>query len=320
MSKPKKVRHQILTFAVLLFVLATLPMQASDARSKPVLAIAYMGDSQLAIVDGSSYETLATLPTGEGPHEVRISPDGARAYVAAGKTITVVDLDERKVRGNFDLGSYAAHDIRVSRDGKRIWAACAGAKAIVELDADTGKVLASYPTKTDGSWFVEITPDEQTLVAPNLEGKSVSIIDRATSRVTTIPFQNSVYGIDVTKDGKEIWVTGRDVTIIDPRAAKVVATITLPERDTGRIRLTSKGKAVVALERRLAVIDVKTRKMTSLIELQAAPKVLTVASDDRHVFLTNPDDHTVSVVDIKAGKQVKTFKTGLKPDGIGWAD
>jgi hypothetical protein len=36
-------------------------------------------------------------------------------------------------------------------------------------------------------------------------------------------------------------------------------------------------------------------------------------------MLTNPDDNSVSVVDIVAGRQLTVFKTGRKPDGIGWA-
>jgi hypothetical protein len=36
--------------------------------------------------------------------------------------------------------------------------------------------------------------------------------------------------------------------------------------------------------------------------------------------LTNPDDNSVSVVDIVAGKQLTAFQTGKKPDGIGWAN
>jgi DNA-binding beta-propeller fold protein YncE len=91
-----------------------------------VLVIAYMDESKVVLVDGKTYKTLAALDTGKNPHEVRVSPDKRRAYVAAGKTITVVDLKNRKIKANFDLGEYSAHDIRVSRDNRRIWLACAG--------------------------------------------------------------------------------------------------------------------------------------------------------------------------------------------------
>lgn len=286
-----------------------------------VLVIAYMGESRVALVDGATYRTLATLETGKDPHEVRVSPDKRHAYVAAGRSITAIELKGRRVKATFDLGTYSAHDIRVSRDGRRIWAACAGAQAILELDAETGKILKAHKTDQQGSWFVEITPDERKIYTPNLEGKSVSVIDRATGTVKIIRFANPVYGIDITPDGKRVWVSGGDLAVIDTATDEVIAKVKASEAETGRIRLTSDGKSVVvALSKKLAVFDAKTRRLVSETELGSSPKVLTLSGDNRRAFLTNPDDNSVSVVDIVAGKQLATFDTGRKPDGIGWVN
>jgi DNA-binding beta-propeller fold protein YncE len=316
-------RGRVLVFAGLFIALACLTQMftASASSQAGVLVIAYMGESQVVLVDGTTYKTLATLETGKNPHEVRVSPDQRHAYVAAGKTITALDLKNRKVKAAFDLGSYSAHDIRVSRDGRVLWAACAGAEAILELDSDTGKILKTYKTEQSGSWFVEITPDERKLYTPNLEGKSVSVIDRTTGQVKIIQFEHPVYGIDITPDGKQVWVSGGDLAVIETATDKIIARIKTSEVETGRIRLTSNGKkAVVALAKKLVVFDVKTRRLISEIELGASPKVLTLSGDNRRAFLTNPDDNSVSVVDIIGGKQLTTFQTGKKPDGIGWAN
>ena len=307
-------KSYLLTFLIF-FAAALLPNKTD------VVVVAYMGDSQVVLVEAATYKTLATLETGKNPHEVRVSPDHRHAYVAAGKSITAVDLQKRQVKANFDLGTYSAHDIRVSRDGRRIWAACAGAQSILELDSDTGKVLKTYPTDQEGSWFVEITPDERKLYTPNLEGKSVSVIDRATSQVKVIKFEHAVYGIDITPDGKQVWVSGGDLAVIDTTKDEVVARIKTSEAETGRIKLTSDGKKlVVALSKKLAVYDVTTHRLLSETELIATPKVLTVSGDNRRALLTNPDDNSVSIVDIVSGRQVGTFRTGKKPDGIGWAN
>ena len=301
--------------SLFIFLSAALPISAG------VLVIAYMDESKVVLVDGKTYKTLATLDSGKNPHEVRVSPDKRRAYVAAGKTITVVDLKNRKIKANFDLGEYSAHDIRVSRDGRRIWLACAGKEAILELDAETGKVLQTYKTNQKGAWFVEVTPDERKLYTPNLEGKSVSVIDRASGETKIIPFEYPVYGIDITPDGKQVWVTGRDLTVIDTATDTVIATIKTPEADTGRIRITSDGKkAVVALLKKIVVYDIRTRLSTGETAVGSSPKVLTLSNDNRRAFLTNPADNSVSVVDIANGKQLTAFQTGKKPDGIAWAN
>lgn len=300
--------------AFVIFLSASLPVKAD------VVVVAYMGDSQVVLVESGTYKTLATLETGKNPHEVRVSPDHRHAYIAAGKTITAVDLTQRKVKANFDLGTYSAHDIRVSRDGRRIWAACAQAQTILELDSDNGKVLKTYSTDQEGSWFVEITPDERKFYTPNLEGKSVSVIDRASGTVKVIKFEHAVYGIDITPDGKQVWVSGGDLAVIDTSKDEVVARIKTSEPETGRIKLTSDGKKlVVALTKKLAIYDARTRRLISETELSATPKVLTLSANNRHALLTNPEDNSVSVVDINKGKQITTFKTGKRPDGIGWA-
>lgn len=161
----------------------------------------------------------------------------------------------------------------------------------------------------------------EKFITPNLEGKSVSVINRATGEVKIIRFEDPVYGIDITPDGKQIWVSGGDLAVIDTATDQLIARIKTSEAETGRIRLTSDGKrAVVALSKKLVVFDVKTRRLISETELSSSPKVLILSGDNRRAFLTNPDDNSVSVVDIVAGKQLTTFQTGKKPDGIGWAD
>lgn len=149
----------------------------------------------------------------------------------------------------------------------------------------------------------------------------MSVIDRATGQVKIIKFDFAVYGIDITPDGKQVWVSGGDLAVIDTTKDEVVARIKASEAETGRIRLTSDGKRlVVALSKKLAVFDVKTHRLISETELSSSPKVLTLSGDNRRALLTNPEDNSVSVVDIVAGRQVTTFKTGKTPDGIGWAN
>ena len=291
------------------------------AANAGILVIAYMDESKAALMDSDTGATLAVVDTGKNPHEVRVSPDKRRAYVAAGRTITAIDIRARRVMASFDLGDYSAHDIRISRNGRTIWAACARSKAILEMDANTGKILKNYDTGAEGSWFVEISPDEKKLYTPNLEGKSVSVIDRATRKVTVIPFDHAVYGIDITPDGKQVWVSGGDPAVIDTATDSVIGRIKTSEQETGRIRLTANGrKLVVALSKTVEVYDVKSRRLIGKTPLGAEPKVMTLSRDGRRAFLTNPADNSVSVVDIVSGKQVSRFVTGKKPDGIGWAD
>ncbi len=52
------------------------------AAAADVLVVLNKSDHQAALVNPATYEVLAKLPTGKGPHEVAASPDGRYAYVS----------------------------------------------------------------------------------------------------------------------------------------------------------------------------------------------------------------------------------------------
>jgi DNA-binding beta-propeller fold protein YncE len=316
-----------------LFGAALLGLFAASSAGAGVLVIAYNGEGRAALVDADSYRILTTLPTGPGPHEIRVSRDGRYAYVAIsgggpdgarGNSVTVLDLKRRRVKANLDLGSYTSpHDVRVSRDGRRIWVVCAPAQTVLELDSGSGKILKTYKTNQAGSWFLEITPDERKIYTPNLEGKSVSVIDRASGATKVIPFEAEVYGIDITPDGREVWVSGPGLAVIDTARDEVIARLKTAEPSAGRIRLTPDGRRAVVgpdTSNKVSVFDVRNRRLALEIVTGASHKVITVSGDGRRAFLTNPDEDSVTVIDIVAGRQLTTFRTGKKPDGIAWAD
>ena len=311
--------------AVLLALLCGHP-GASQVRppveptpSLGLLLIVSMDESKVDIVDEATSRSLAALNTGKGPHEVRVAPDGRNAYVVAGRTVTAIDVPKRTVRATFDLGEFATHDVRISRDGRTLWAACARTQTVLELDTASGTVLKRYPTERDGAWFVEVTPDETKLYTPNLEGKSVSVITRASGNVKVLPLDYRAYGIDITPDGKHVLVSGRGVAVLDTSTDAIVRTISTTPLDSGRIRITPDGRrVVVAMAKSLAVLDIAAGQLIREIPLPASPKVLTLSGDGQRAYLTNPDANSASIVSL-GDSRVTTLQTGKRPDGIAWA-
>jgi DNA-binding beta-propeller fold protein YncE len=297
-----------------------VPPPAAGSASAGLLLVVSMDDARVDIVDEATWRTLASVKTGPNPHEVRISPDGRLAYVVAGRTITAVDLAARSVARSFDLGEFAAHDVRISRDGRRLWAACGAAQAVLEIDTESGAVLRRFPTARDGAWFVEVTPDEAKLYTPNMEGQSVSAIARGTAEVKVMPLDYRAYGIDITPDGRHVLISGRGVAVVDTATDTISRTIATAPPESGRIRVTPDGRrVVVAMEKSISVFDLATGRNLRETPLPAAPKVMALSGDGRRAYLTNPEDHSATVVDLDAGRVLATIKTGRKPDGIAWA-
>jgi DNA-binding beta-propeller fold protein YncE len=307
---------------------------APVAAYADVLVVASNAESRVTLVDPASWKEVARLPTGGGPHEVAVSPDGRFAYVAdsgsrggaPGRTITVVDLVNRAIRTTFDLGDNATpHDLRVSRDGTRLWVACAPSKTVVEVDTGTGAILKVYSTGREGGWMLAVAPDERALYVAHLEVGGVSIVDRASGSVRTVATEPGAIGLDVSPDGSRVWVTNAEtnvVALLDPVAARVAATFDSGGKGPVRVKLTPDGKSAIVVNdttKSLSIFDAATHALTGTVELGVDPKILALSPDGRRAVVTSPPGDRAVVVDLIARRVVAEIASGKTPDGVAWA-
>jgi len=323
----------------LLLAAVTVLTAAAD-----VLVVLNKSDHEAALVDPATYEVLTKLPTGKGPHEAATSPDGRYVYVSnygsfavfregerpqmqPGSTITVIDLKERKVKATFELGTYKQpHGIRVSRDSSRVWVTCEGAKAVIELDAATGKIFKAWETNQDVSHMVVPTSDENKLYVANIGSGSVTVIDRSTDIVKSLPTGAGAEGIDISPDGREVWVGNRSantVSVIDASIDRVLVTFESGGEMPIRVKFTPDGKQVWvsnAHSNSVTVFDAATRQLIETIEVGAVPVGILMTPDGKRAFVANTNDNKVTVIDVPTRKLLRTFTTGTEPDGMTWAD
>src|SRR5688572_29268844 len=85
--------------AAALAVAPLVPLAAQVPGLTGTIIVTNKGPGQATIVDVASGRALASLPTGNGPHEIVISSDGRTAVVtdygtgpAPGSTLTVIDV------------------------------------------------------------------------------------------------------------------------------------------------------------------------------------------------------------------------------------
>src|SRR5262249_24878915 len=156
-----------------------LMIDAVDAgvATDDLLVVLNKSDHEAVLVNPRTLETVSTIATGQGPHEVAVSPDARTAYVAnygmfgvfregqrqdpPRNTLSVIDPERRAVRAPFDLGPYTRpHGMWVSHDGARLWVTCEGAQSVLELDAHSGAIRKVWKTGQDVSHMLVPTPDE----------------------------------------------------------------------------------------------------------------------------------------------------------------
>jgi YVTN family beta-propeller protein len=309
--------------------------------SADLLIVLNKSDHEAVLVDPATLEPVVRLATGRGPHEVAVSPDGRLAYVTnygmyavfregqrvnePGNTITVLDLERRAVKDTFDLGEYRQpHGIAVSRDGRRVWVTCEAAQAVLELDAMTGAVLKTWKTEQQTSHMIVPAPDESRLFVANIRSGSATVIERATGRVATVVTAAGAEGIDVTPDGREVWVTNRadsSISVLDARRDSVVAKLEGVGRFPIRVKFTPDGREawVSCLQgNEVVVFDARTRERLATLAVGAAPVGIQMTPDGTRAYVANTNDDRVTVIDVRARKVLATFTTGNEPDGMGW--
>ncbi len=312
--------------AVLISALAASPALADR------LIVVNKGADTAALVDSATLDVEAIAPTGENPHEVAVSPDGARAYVtdygnAEGDSITVLDLTTGEVAGAWNLGDHRGpHGVWVSAglENDLVWATTEGTGTVLEIDAETGGLLRHWETGQEVSHMVTPLPDYSKLYIANIGSGSVSVIDRSDDSVTTVPTGAGAEGIDVAPNGSEVWVTNRDagtISIIDPATDTVTETFSSGGDVPIRIKFTPDGsRAYVsnAGSNAVTVFDAETREQLATIDVGAIPVGILMDPDGGRAFVANTQDDRITVIDTDSDAVTGDFTTGDEPDGMAW--
>src|SRR5688500_2194080 len=138
---------------------ACLLLAAGLSAQAPSLLVLNKNDATLAIVDPASGRTVATVPTGSGPHEVAVADDGRLAFVTnygagtAGTTLSVIDVAARKELRRVDLADLRRpHGIAVV-NGKVLFTAEAN-RAIARYDPAANRIDWRFETGQDGTHMV----------------------------------------------------------------------------------------------------------------------------------------------------------------------
>ncbi len=327
---------------VLLLVVGAAIEPAGVAAAEWLIVL-NKSDHEAVLVDPAKNAVTTRFPTGRGPHEVAVSPDGRRAYVCnygayrlfkdgeqpkmdPGNSISVIDLAAGAVVDTFDLGEYQRpHGIAVSRDGSRIWVTSEASQSVLELAAADGRVVTAWKTGQDISHMLVPTPDETKLYVANIRSGSATVIERASGRVQSLPTGDGAEGIDITPDGRHVWVTNRGantVSVIDVATDSVVASLASGGNFPIRVKFTPDGREAwvsCAQSNRVTVFDAASRKQIAQIEVGAVPVGVQMNPTGTRVYVANTNDNKITVIDRKSRKVKGTFTTGNEPDGMGWA-
>ncbi|MEM9291868.1 MAG: beta-propeller fold lactonase family protein [Acidobacteriota bacterium] len=335
---------------MLFLVTVALSSALAATLDAETLIVANKSEASVSLLDLNTGAVAVTLPTGEGPHEVAVSPDGTIAVVtdygvrgAPGSSLTVVDVPNGRVTKTIDLDGYKRPHGILFVAPERVIVTAEDNRALIEVDLGTGEVLRVISTAQRLSHMVAATADGKRAFVANIGSGTATAIDLERGEVLRhIETGEGAEGVAVTPDGSRLYVTNRaedTVSVIDVESLKVIKTLK-SEGFPIRATATPDGSAILVSNARagtLSVINTETETVVRTIDLpltaldtegrlfgdafgdSSVPIGILVLPDSKTAYVAHTNADQISVVDLTRGERVGHLVAGKEPDGMAYS-
>ncbi|MGZ8849548.1 MAG: cytochrome D1 domain-containing protein [Thermoanaerobaculia bacterium] len=315
--------------------IAWVVLALAQVASADTLLVLNKADATLAFVDPTSLQVLAKVPTGEGPHEVEVSADGRVAVVAnygtgpkPGNTLSIVDVKTRKETKRLALpGLYRPHGMYAA--GARIYFTAEGSRAVARYELASASIDWIGGTGQNVTHMVVVTQGEKKVYTANIGSDSVSVFDLSEAPVriplSHIPVGKGPEGIDLSPDGRELWVAHRaepSLSVIDTATDKVLRVVTTGTKMANRVKFTRDGKRVLVsdpMSNEVVILDAATKEVVQRVPTKESPAGILIAPDGKRAFIACITAGVVQVLDLETLSITGSVATGNQPDGMAWA-
>jgi YVTN family beta-propeller protein len=275
------------------------------------------GSDTVFAIDLPTSAVVATVPVGDFPRGVAVTPDGTRVYASnqIDDTVSVIDTATSTVVATVPVGD-SPYGIRVNPSGSEVWVANSFAGGVSVINTATNTVTATVqasPFPHD----VAFLPDGSRAYVSTQLG-DVNTVDTSTKAVvSTVDIGHSLFGIEVVPDGSKVYVAhlqATDVAVLDTTSNALVATIPVGGHPQGLAVSPDGTKVYVAdLSDGLWVIETATGEATNTDAVPGAADVA-VSPDGNQVYVTGSAG--VTVVDAATLAPVGTVLTNSQPETI----
>jgi YVTN family beta-propeller protein len=330
---------------VLILVTAVIMMPVAHGAT---LVVANKAEATASLIDLATGEVVATLPTGEGPHEVGISPDGKHALVtnyrnqkSIGNTLTLIDIPSAAVVKTIDLGEYKTPHGVEWIDNERAVVTVENNQALIVVDIAAGEVIQAIGTDQNVSHMVALDPNGKRAFVANIGSGSVSVLDLVTGElIKNVPTGDGAEGVAVSTSG-QVWVTNRaedTLVVLDGADFSLMKGISSPGFPI-RATATPKGQVLVTRARAgdLVIYDGETYAEVRTVAFDidslgtedrlfgdrfgdsSVPIGVITDSNGDHAFVAHANADVITEIDLANGEIVRLLRAGKEPDGMGYS-
>jgi DNA-binding beta-propeller fold protein YncE len=317
--------------AIALIVSQTVPAAAQVPGLTGTVIVTNKSPATATLVDVASGTTLATLPTGNGPHEIVISRDGRTAVVTdygtgpqPGSSLTIIDVRARKVIRQLPLGEYRRpHGIVFLPGDSLVAVTVEASRAVLVVNIRAMTIVKAVATEKSGSHMLGVAADGVRAWTGDIGSNTVTELDLATGRaLRSIDVPAQPEAINVTADGSEAWVgsnaMGR-VSVVDARTGSVT---TAAEGFGWPYRVLFSPDATLVLMpdyrgETLRFVERTTRRELGRMAFTGGgPQGITITPNGRHALLSLSTRGKVAVIDVATRTVVGELAVGETPDVV----
>ncbi len=310
----------LLAAAAAAFALAPTAAVARDAY------VALSGDDAVAVLDLSGASPTVTVPVGDQPDGVAITPDGKYAYVSdeGDDAVSVISTADRAVVATvlLPVGS-EPHGVAITPDGSEAWVADSGKDKVTVIDTATKAVSGPPISVGDQPDGVAISPDGGKAWVADSGSDEVTVIDTATKAVSglPIPVGATPSQIAVGPRGGRAFVTNSgasSVTPFNPDNGSPGLLIPVGAAPSG-IAIDPSGTLAYAMgqgDGTLTPIAIGTNAPGAPVSGFDAPAGVAVAPSGSRGFVANSGGDSVTGFDTASNSLSSPVPVGATPSGI----
>lgn len=277
------------------------------------LVILHKLDDSFGVYDIQTGQPIDVFPTRPFPHEVCLSPDRRKFYVAemgvrgvetegpGGHTVSVYETRSRRCLGTIDTGRYdRPHGIAAHANG-RLFVTSESTRHLLIYDLASEALLHAVHLDQVHAHMVSVSHDGRTAYTANIGSNTLSEIDVDQGAVRRhIPVLERPEGMAFSPDGRRIYVVCREsraVAVVDAARGVVTDQIATGHGPV-RVAISPDGKRLAIPlfhDDALEIVDTETRRVTHRIPVGRHPAGIALSPDGRWLFVACEEENKVTV-------------------------
>jgi YVTN family beta-propeller protein len=279
--------------------MTVLPAPAPRRRKRTGATVLVAGLAALVVLGGVGVAVAMTTDNGQNETPLAAAPTGAAPSVQALPTLPAVPVVPKA---------------QISR--------VPVAKRVTSIAKPA--VLTTFRVGDEPEGVI-VSPDGRTVYVANQNSRILSVVDAATRKVTPVRLRNTPRFVATSRDGRFVYVsmyeddkrTGSGVAVVDAARRTVTRYLTTGMQPY-TLSVAPDGRLWVPIhsEGRVEIYQAGSLAPAGQVKLPPNPHAVAFSPDTMRAFTANHESNSVSVIDMRTNRLVKSITVSKAPHSI----